>query len=122
MRHLEEIKDMLCDELDKIAEQGELTAGSLDSVDKLTHSLKSIETIMAMDEYSHDGRYDRGYSYRRDARGRYSRDRMSDREYNRRYSRETKEEMIDKLEDMMEESTDHKVKSAIQKAISKIEE
>ena len=60
MHNYEELKDMLCRELDKIAEEGELTAGSLDVVEKLTHSLKSLSTIMAMEEYGD------GYSYRGD--------------------------------------------------------
>ena len=91
MKGMEELRDMLCDELDNITAQGEITTGSLDIIDKLTHSIKSIDTIMAMEEsgYSNDGRmmrYDDGYSRRgsyargrgrnarRDSRGRYSRD------------------------------------------------
>ena len=86
MKHLERVRDMLCDELDEIAEKGELTAGSLDVIDKLTHSIKSIDTILAM----HDAGYSNGYmprygvyyeprtgvSYgrKRDSMGRYSRD------------------------------------------------
>ena len=82
MQKMEELRDMLCEELDKITKKGELSAGSLDVIDKLTHSIKSIDTIMAMEEagYSNDG----GYSYargrrgsvRRDSMGRYSRDYM----------------------------------------------
>ena len=65
---MEELKEMLCDELEKIAKKGELTAGSLETIDKLAHSIKSLATIMAMDEYSEDdGNYDDGGSY---ARGR----------------------------------------------------
>ena len=90
---MEDIRDMLCDELDNIAEQGEITTGSLDIIDKLTHSIKSIDTIMAMEESSYsnrgysryDGSYTDGYSRRgsyargrgrnarRDSMGRYSR-------------------------------------------------
>ena len=53
---LRELKRMLYDELDKITKKGELSAGSLDIVDKLTHSIKSIDTIMAMQGYSNDYR------------------------------------------------------------------
>lgn len=49
---------------------GELTAGDVDYVDKLTHALKSIKTTLAMEEYADDysndsmgGSYGRG-SYR----------------------------------------------------------
>ena len=77
MEYMHELKEMLCEELEKIAREGELTAGSLDTVDKLTHSIKSIATIMAMEDsgYSRDyvDKY-RGASYaqRRDSMGRYS--------------------------------------------------
>ena len=89
MKAMEELRDMLCEELENITEQGEITTGSLEIIDKLTHSIKSIDTIMAMEEsgYSNDyrySRYDNSYndrysrrgSYRgrkRDSMGRYSR-------------------------------------------------
>ena len=50
MHKMEELRDMLCDELDEVMKKGELSAGSLDVVDKLTHSIKSIDTILAMEE------------------------------------------------------------------------
>ena len=93
MRSMEDLRNKLCDELMDIAEQGEITSGSLEIIDKLTHSIKSIDTIMAMEEagYSNErgySRYDDGYhrgSYgrgrgmnaRRDPQGRYS-NRMMD--------------------------------------------
>ena len=83
MQKMEELRDMLCEELDKITKKGELSAGSLDVIDKLTHSIKSIDTIIAMEDagYSSDGySYARGRrgSVRRDSMGRYSRDYMYD--------------------------------------------
>lgn len=112
MEYMYELKDMLCEELKHIADKGELTAGSLDTIDKLTHSIKSIATIMAMEDsgYSRDyvDRY-RGASYAR--RGRYSR-------RGGRYSRDDeKEKMIEKLEKMMHETTDASAKQAIEQAI-----
>lgn len=98
MKRIDDLRDMLCEELDNIAEQGEITTGSLEIIDKLTHSIKSIDTIMAMEDagYSNErgySRYDGGYgrgsynrgSYargrggnaRRDSQGRYS-NRMMD--------------------------------------------
>ena len=64
--YMKEIKNMLCDELDDIAKHGELTPQTLDMIDKLTHSIKSIDTIEAMKES--------GYSERRgrDRMGRYT--------------------------------------------------
>lgn len=89
MNALYKMKEMLMDELEKCSKKGELSAGSLDVVDKLTHSIKSIDTIIAMDEagysndsgYRYDSRGDYGYTnagrrgnVRRDSMGRYSRD------------------------------------------------
>ena len=78
MQKMEELREMLCEELDKITKKGELSAGSLDVIDKLTHSIKSIDTIMAMDDagYSNESGYSyargRGRNARRDSMGRYS--------------------------------------------------
>lgn len=103
MKGMEDLREMLCEELSNITEQGEITSGSLEIIDKLTHSIKSIDTIMAMEEagYSNEhgysrydggygrGGYDDGYSRRgsyargrggnarRDPQGRYS-NRMMD--------------------------------------------
>lgn len=113
MHEMEELKQMLCDELEKITRKGELSAGSLDAVDKLTHSIKSIETIMAMNDYSeesgrgrsYDGSYDDNYG--RSYRGRsYARgDGRRSRDYSgRRYSRD---EGMMVLKDELEDLRDH---------------
>ena len=140
MRYMEDLKYMLCDELAEIVEAGELNAGSLDTIDKLTHSIKSIEAILAMSGHSREGNSGDGsssdsYSQRRDSRGRFSRDyrdsmsRTYGRSYGnsydnsyRGYSRdEGKEQMIGQLEDMAAETKDGKVKEAIKKALKEIE-
>ena len=64
MEKMHELKEMLTRELDNITKKGELSAGSLDIVDKITHSIKSIDTIMAMEGYTNDGGYEGGYSNR----------------------------------------------------------
>ena len=51
MGYMEDLKKTLCDELEAIAHKGEMTLGTLDVVDKLTHSVKSIDTILAMEGY-----------------------------------------------------------------------
>ena len=111
-----ELKDMLCEELEDVVKKGELSAGDLDVVDKLTHSIKSLVTIMAMEEggYSNDGSYD-GYngngggmtggsynSYPRGYSGRRGRDSMGRYTSGRRYSRdEAKDEVMRHLEKAM---------------------
>lgn len=126
MRYMEELKEMLCDELDKIASKGELTAGSLDTVQKLTHSLKSIETIMAMEGYGDsydDMSYERGYNRggsrrngRRDSMGRYTRE-------NRGRSRRmySGDDIEGKIEELMNEVDEPKVRQALQKALEHME-
>lgn len=123
---LYELKDMLCEELDKITDKGELTPGSLDIVDKLTHSIKSIDTIIAMDEagYSSDGGRmydDRGSynynSYARGRRGNVRRDAMG------RYSRDdAMEEIMQHLRAMENAAKDDTTRSMVQKWIKQAEQ
>ena len=48
MEALQRLKENICRELNKMSNIDSLNNASLDVIDKLTHSLKSIETIMAM--------------------------------------------------------------------------
>lgn len=131
MKAMEDLREMLCKELDEITMKGGLTAGDLDAVDKLTHSIKSIDTIMAMEgpeKYSNGGNmnggymdgYNRSYSargrnVRRDSRGRY----MTGY---RTYRDGENDHYIQMLHDMMEEAPDEKTRQAIRSAISQIEQ
>jgi len=116
MNAIYDLKDMLCDELEQIMASGNV---NLDMIDKLTHTLKSVETIIAMKEggYStsvmpRESRHynDSGNSYRNGRDGGisynegYNSYRMNRR--NSGYSRaDGKEEMIANLRKMMEDST-----------------
>jgi len=75
---MHELRKMLCMELDKITKRGEIaTPQTLEIIDKLTHSIKSIDTILAMQEagYSNDYmRSDHSYARHRDSMGRYADD------------------------------------------------
>lgn len=143
MKTMYELREKFCDELDEIARKGDLNAGDLETVHKLTDTIKNIDKIciMDMDEEGYSGageweahgrfgdeysrRHDGGSSYardgrRRDSRGRYSRD--GRRMGGGRYSRDDgKDKMIEKLEDMMEDVDNDRVKSAIRKAINELE-
>lgn len=63
MESYEKLKKILCTEIDdtveSIIKQGRMSMGDLEAVDKLTHSLKSLITTMAMEDsgYSYDNRY-----------------------------------------------------------------
>lgn len=77
-KEMEKLEHMLCDELDKIAQQGELTSATLDTVQKLSHSLKSLKTVHAMDESQYSGEmmphvYGNAYADRRYGRDDYIR-------------------------------------------------
>ena len=135
MHEMEKLREMLCDELEKITERGELSAGNLDAADKITHSIKSIDTILAMEEsgYSSDsGRnYRRGSSYRSYNRGSsYARGRGSNarRDSMGRYSSDGyswddgKEDLIQQMRELAESAGDSKTKQDIEKLISKMEQ
>lgn len=129
MHKMYELREMLCEELDKITKKGELSAGSLDVVDKLTHSIKSIDTIIAMEEagYSGEDYAMRGNSYargrgsnaRRDSMGRYSSDNYSMRggrsgERGRNYSYDDEmNNLREQLEDMERMAKDEESKRMI---------
>ena len=136
MKAMHELREMLTEELEKITKTGDINNSRLDLVDKLTHSIKSIDTILAMEEYSDDYSYDDGYSnargrrgnVKRDSMGRYSRGYNSYRGYDRNsyrdgYSRDdhSREEAMTELQELMNKTTDHRVKMAIQKAMQEMQ-
>lgn len=130
MHKLEGLKDMLCDELEKYGSEKELTAGSLDVVDKLAHAIKNIDKIL--EEYDggeYSGAYGRSYdrnrggrSYaqRRDARGRYSSETMGGRSYEGGYSMAG--DMAEDLRDMMRNAPDQQTRQDIQRIVSRLEQ
>lgn len=93
MDKMTELYDILCDELEKITEKGELTAGSLDAVDKIIDIMKDMEEMGYSGDENMMGRsyggsyrgsyndrsYRGSYAQRRDSMGRYSRDEFKDR-------------------------------------------
>ena len=149
MHYMHDLKDLLCAELEDYADKGKksgkMSMGDLDSIHKLTDTVKNILKIdMLEDEsgYSEDGAYmgegriygtsyddemrrGGGYSYargrgryaKRDSMGRYSRDDG----YMRRdggYSREDgKAYMMEQLEDMMEDAEKPAEKEALRRCM-----
>lgn len=137
MHKLDELRDMLMEELEKCSAKGELSAGSLEVIDKLAHAIKCIDTIIAMEEagYSNDDGYSmargRGRYARRDSMGRYSNrgggsyDDMSygrSGRYDRGYSRDAAKEHLEKeLRELAMETTDEGSKQMIHKWIKQLE-
>lgn len=134
MEYMDKLRDKLCDELDEIARKGELGAGDLEIVHKLTDTIKNLDKIEMLEEdggYSQAGdwemegrgSYNRGSSYRgrkRDSMGRYSRE----GNYSRRmYSRgDAKEHMMMELEEAMNAATSERDKDIIRRAMSQLEQ
>lgn len=136
MQALYDLKDMLCKELEEYSD-GDLSAGKLDIIDKLAHAVKSLETIIAMNEasegssgryYNESGRYEsgrysnargRGRNARRDSMGRYaSRGSYNNGSYNGSYD----DGMMDELRDLMDGITDDRKRQEFQKFINKMEQ
>mgnify|MGYP003290841391 CR=1 FL=1 len=103
MKELYDLRDSLCNELKKYAKK-ELTAGSLDVVDKLSHSIKCIDRILEKgDSYSNAGRpYVSMNNMRRDG---YSYD----------------DSMTAKLYEMMEETPDERKRQEFKRFIQRME-
>lgn len=143
-----EVKDMLKQELDDIVKKGELSAGSLETIDKLLNSMKNACKLIMYEEYEKDG-YSyadsdanwsdyayarasgngrgRGSDASRDSRGRYSSEGgYSRRSYSRRggYSNDDgeKQEKIEMLRDMMQEVSSDEERRALQKIIRRMDQ
>lgn len=126
MKSLEKIKEMLCDALDDYAKKGELSAGSLSAIDTLTHSLKSVVTIMAMEDYDEGGTsYDgsnmgggmSGARGRSRTTGRYvSRDGRRDWRDERGMSYDgARTELIEHVSDLMDKARDEPTRAMIER-------
>lgn len=126
MESMHELRGMLCDELDEIARKGEMSAGDLDAVHKLTDTIKNIDKIDMLDGgYSYDDDYNRGNSYARRGthyvRGHYSRDNRY-RDGRVMYSRgDGRDQMLDHLDRMEREAGTDKERDAIRRCREQIE-
>lgn len=141
MHELYELRDNLCDRLKEYGKKQEISAQSLDVIDKLSHAIKNIDKIIdhyeqpeGMDGRSnrngrgeYHGTYEGSYD-RMGTRGRtsYARGRGSNanRDSMGRYSTEGysgSEEMVSELREMMKDAPDDKTKMEFQKFISRIE-
>lgn len=147
MHYMEDLKDLLCAELEDYADKGKksgkMSMGDLDSIHKLTDTVKNILKIDMLEEesgYSEDGHYmgegriygtsyddemrrGGGYSYargrgryaKRDSMGRYSRDGRGMRDG---YSRDDcKAYMLEQLEDMIADAENPSDKEALRRCM-----
>lgn len=136
MKSLYELREMLCDELDEIVGKGELSAGSLDVVHKLTDTIKNIDKIEMLEEDGYSEDYEGGSSYRRgrgrnarrDSMGRYSRDggyyggEFYGRTDGGRYSRDDgKDHLMKTIREMMDDAKNEREREAYRKAMKELE-
>lgn len=123
----EELKDKLCGALEEINKRGDLNPTTLDQIDKLTHSIKSIDTIVAMENsgYSNES-YARGRS---PVTGRYvSREGGYSSRYPmqsyRRYSMDEgpdeRADFAERLEELMRMAPDERTRNQLRKTISDV--
>lgn len=151
MHYMHDLKDLLCAELEDYAEKGKksgkMSMGDLESIHKLTDTVKNILKIDLMESeegYYEDGHYmgegriygtsyddgmhrEGGYSYargrryaKRDSMGRYSRDDGMHYRGGMRggYSRDDgKHYMMEQLEEMMEEAEKPTEKEALRRCM-----
>lgn len=147
MEELYKLKDMLCEELKEYGGKGEMTAGSLEVVDKLAHTIKNLDKIIeTYEEEDYSGYYpmyygeNRGGSYEgsyrqgdgnrggqgnRSYRGSYARGRRNSRRDSMgRYSSEgySRHDMAEQLRDLMEDAPDERTRKEIQRLVTKMEQ
>lgn len=72
MHKLEELKDMLCEELEEYGTKEKLDMGGLEIVDKLAHAIKNINKIIDNEEGYSERRYAERGMYEGNYRGSYA--------------------------------------------------
>lgn len=142
MHELYELKEMLMKELEEYGKKGEMSSGSLEVVDKLTHTIKNLCKIIEDYEMEGGSSYEGG-SYRRGGGSSYEgresgqsrrggssyargRGRNARRDSMGRYSREGysqgAEDMVQELRELMEDAPDDRTRQEFQRFIQKIEQ
>lgn len=132
MHELYELKEKLCRELEEYGKK-DLSAGGLEVVDKLAHTVKNLDKIIENyeeseysgnmgDSYARGGsyRYDGGMSYARGRGSRAKRDSMGRYSSERGYSRDAAD-MTAELQEMMDDPKYAPVKHDIERLMRKVE-
>ena len=124
MKALYDLKDKLCAELDEIAAKPNMSTGDLETVHKLTDTIKNIDKIMKLEDesgYSRAGGWEtRGtYGYPYDERG-SSYMRRGEHYVRGHYSRDdARQHMITEQQDMLR-TADGQYREVIQRALDEI--
>lgn len=110
-----EAKEILERALEDVVRKGEVTSSNLDILDKLTHAIKSVDTINAMEKRSYaedsfDNEPSRTYGHYYGAK----RDRMG------RYSRDEKNELVAEMHELKKMTSDEHIKRKIDDLIAEL--
>jgi len=100
------VEEQIADLTRKIRNNG-MSSGDLETVDKLTHTMKSIKGTLAMMD---DGYSGRGSYARRDSMGRYAGERG--------YSRAT---LADKMRDLMRDAPDDRTRQEMMRMVERLD-
>lgn len=129
MEKYKELKNKLCEELSRLGNR-DLSAQSLDTIDKLAHTIKNL-TKIEESEGSYRGSYDGGSNRSYEGGSNRSYEGGSNRSYDgagyasyrRRYSRDeySRDGVLDHLYAMMEQAHTEQEKNNIRKAIEAME-
>lgn len=131
MKALYDIKDMLHRELEDYAHKGELSAGDLEAVHKLTDTIKNIDKICMYEENEYSSKSGECQAYGSyDSDGKSMRSRSHDRGYsgrNRHYVKgnypydDTKKRMYHELGEAAEIATTDREREIINRAMRELE-
>ena len=131
MQTMDELREMLCRELEGIGKNGQLSAGDLDTAHKLTDTIKNIDKIAMMedsgysqaDDYMPRNSYGRGGEW--EASGTYGRGHSYNGDMSRRgrgYSRADGQNNTDHLRRMLNDpSLTPSQRDAIGRALEQME-
>jgi len=121
MGDYKQLKEKLCEELSRLGNR-DLSAQSLDTIDKLAHTIKNL-TKIEESEGSYRGSYDGGSNRSYEGGSNRSYDGAGYASYRRRYSRDeySQDGVLDHLYAMMEQAHTEQEKNNIRKAIEAME-
>lgn len=130
MHEIYELKEMLLKELEEYGKKGDLSAGSLEIVDKLAHSVKNlckvIEDMEESDYSSYGGgmsyrgnSYDRDRSYAR-GRGRNARRDSMGRYSSEGYSRTG--DLAEQVRELMRDAPDEHIRHEMERLATKLQQ
>jgi hypothetical protein len=127
-KDLENLCNVLSEQISEVSRKTKngMSAGDLEMIDKLTHSLASVKKIMAFmdDEGEYSGYYPMGGSYRDFYRGSYRGSYARKRDSMGRYSGErgySRNALADKMRDLMMDAPDDRTRQEIQRMVEKLE-